>query len=115
MTSENNELIELVRSEMRSGFALLATAIGGTNSRLDSMDNKFEKKFDQVHSRLDSMDNKFEKRCDGIDQKLDVIAQKVDGIASFLLASERNINSLEVRLFKLENRVDEIERDRPAS
>jgi len=89
MSQENLELVAVLRTELRAGFGLVISAIGETNSRID-----------QTNRRLE-----------GLDQKFDQLGEKLDGIASYLLVSDRNADRLETRLFKLEGRVDKIERD----
>ncbi len=114
MSSENHELVEMLRVELRTGFGLVTGAIGETNSRLDQtnqrlnrLDQKLDKRFDQIDQRFDDVNER-------IDQLSETIGGKLDGIASYLMVTDRNSDKLETRLYKLEGRVDKIERDRPA-
>jgi len=110
MSQDNQELVEMLRTEFRAGFGLVVGAIGETNWRIDQTNQRL----DTTNHRLDTTNQ----RLDHLDQKLDdlsqTIGEKLDGIASYLLVLDRNSDKFENRLFKLEGRVDKIERDQSA-
>lgn len=79
-----------LRDELRQGFFELTSRIDETNARLD-----------QTNSSLENL-------------RLEV-TEKLDGISSFLIASEKAYGRLEARVVVLEERVEKIERRRKPS
>ncbi len=95
--SENTNLIEVIRDEMRGGFMMVADEIRQTNGKLDVVTGRL----DTVTDRLDTLEK--------------TVANKMDGISEFLLKSEHFSTTLSTRLEKVERRVDKLEkRDKSA-
>lgn len=96
----NNAVANLttaLTTELRRGFADTGARIDQTNARLD-----------QTNARLDQTNV----RLDNFHQEVTI---KLDGIASFLLASEKNQARVEARLINLEERVENLEqKQKPA-
>jgi hypothetical protein len=90
--AEDSKLIEMLRTEMRTGFQMLADGIGQTNARLDQTNARLE----QSISEQKAFRNE--------------VSTKLDGISSFLLRSEEHAHSMNDRLERVERRVDKLER-----
>lgn len=103
----NNAVANLttaLTTELRTGFADTGARIDQTNARLDQTNAKL----DQTNARLDQTNV----RLDNFHQEVTI---KLDGIASFLLASEKNQARVEARLINLEERVENLEqKQKPA-
>ncbi|MBP9093050.1 hypothetical protein KBI23_18640 [bacterium] len=87
MMSNDRELIEMLQGEMRTGFTMLAAAIGQTNAKLDQSIQELHEFRSEVNTKL-------------------------SGISSLMLSSERNVGRLEKRIVKLEDRMNQFE-DKP--
>lgn len=85
--SHDRELIEMLQGEMRTGFTMLAAAIGQTNAKLDQTIEELHEFRSEVNTKL-------------------------SGISSLMLSSERNVGRLEKRIVKLEDRMNQFE-DKP--
>lgn len=97
--------LDTLAKEMREGFAQVNSRIDGTNSRLDETNSRL----DETNSRLDETNNKLEATNQKLDRFQFEVNGKLDGIQSFLLASERNVGRLEHRLEIVEKRLDKLE------
>ncbi|MFA7337595.1 MAG: hypothetical protein WC028_12470 [Candidatus Obscuribacterales bacterium] len=110
--SLDRELIEMLQGEMRTGFTMLAVAIGQTNAKLDQTNAKL----DHTIGRLDQTNLKLDHAIGEFHEFRSEVNTKLNGISSLLISSERNVGRLEKRIVKLEDRMDHFEdRQRPTS
>lgn len=87
--------LETLASEMRAGFSQV-------NKKLDETAQGLNQRIDETNHRLDETNRK-------IDRFQHEVGGKLDGIQSFLLASERNVGRLEHRIELAEKRLDKLE------
>ncbi len=90
--ANDSELIEMLRSEMRSGFSKLGEKLDGTNSRLD-----------ENNAKVDAL-------TVSINKSAKEVSLKLNGITSFLLRSEEANAVLENRIARIERRVSKLEK-----
>lgn len=65
-------------------------AISGINSRLDSMEKRFDSRLDSMEKRFDGMDS----RLDGMDSRLDGMDKRFDGIDNMLDVLEKDMSDV---------------------
>ena len=87
-----DQLIDILRSELRSGFGVLAEKLDQTNSRLDQTNVQLV----LTNDRLDLLESS--------------VGQKLDGIGVYLKSINGTIRNHADELFDLKSRVDELER-----
>lgn len=90
--SSQNEAFKMLREELRSGFTTLTNEVRSTNQRLDDTNKRLE----VTNTELTAF------RKD--------VSKKLDGIGKYLRSINGNVQDHSDRIFKLEQRVDDIEK-----
>ena len=78
------DMLNLLRQDMREGFAQQREAFNGrfdaldskVDTKVDALDSKVETKFDGVDTRFDGVETKF----DGVDTRFDIVDDKIDAV-----------------------------------
>ena len=75
------DMLNLLRQDMREGFAQQREAFNG---RFDALDSKVDTNFDaldsKVDTKVDALDSKVETKFDGVDTRFDVVDDKIDAV-----------------------------------
>ncbi len=120
------QLIEMLRDEMRTGFATVTAAIGQTNTRLDHTNQRLNQtvecldltnqRLDQTVERLDQTVERLDEALIRIDENtasikaLDAsVTVRLDGIGKYLQSINGSVFRHEERLGRLERRMDKLE------
>ena len=97
------QLIDVLRVELKGGFGLLSEKIDQTNSRLDQTNSRL----DQTNSRLDQTNN----RLDIFETSM---GTRLDGIGTYLKSINGTLHDHSDDIFELKRRINKIEqRDNP--
>lgn len=107
----DEELINLLRVELRTGFLSVTDKLGETNARLDKVSDGLDRvsdRVDNVSDRVDNVSNRLDKmnaRLDDVDGRLVTLTERVDrgfdGIGRYLMELEKHHDA---RLTRLERR-----------
>jgi len=115
-----NEAFNALRDEIRTGFGLLIDQARLTNEKIDLTNHRVDQtnqRIDQTNQRLDQTNQKLDHSIQRLDQtiielkdfKVEVLT-KLDGIGAYLRSINGTLANHFDRLFKLEGRVDDIEK-----
>ena len=86
------DMLNLLRQDMREGFAQQREAFNGRFDALDSkvdtnfdaLDSKVDTNFDaldsKVDTKVDALDSKVETKFDGVDTRFDIVDDKIDAV-----------------------------------
>lgn len=99
------------RQDVKAGFGVMTQLVGETNTRLAGVENEVGGLKQEVGGLKQEL---VEFKQEVSDFKTQV-SSKLDGIGSFLVASENARQTLDVRVTKLEKRVDRLEDKGPAA
>jgi len=73
---EINKKLDLILSSQ----VVMQTEVIRLNSKIDALDEKFEKKFEETNQRIDDLDAKFEQRLDVLEETLEQDRKKIENI-----------------------------------
>ncbi len=96
---DQNEAFNALRDELRIGFAQLVGEARSTNERID-----------QTNQRLDQTNQRLEQTNIQLGEFRVEVSTKLDGIGTYLRSINGNIANHADRLYKLERRVDDIDK-----
>ena len=83
-------------------------------TKIDSLEGKFEYRFDRLEGRMDKLENRMdglEGRMDGLEGRMDKLENRMDGLEGRMDGLEGRMDGLEGRMDKLENRMDSVENE----
>ena len=82
----------------------LDDAIQPIHARLDTMEAKFDGKFDATEARFDAMEDKFDAKFDAMDVKFDAVEGKFDAV-------EGKFDAVEGRFDAVDAKIDSVHRE----
>ena len=54
------------------------TSVIKLNNKIDTLDEKFERKFEETNQRIDALDEKFERKFEETNQRIDILDKKFE-------------------------------------
>ncbi|HJC22621.1 MAG TPA: hypothetical protein H9761_02810 [Candidatus Eisenbergiella merdavium] len=81
-------------------------------TKIDSLEGKFEYRFDRLEGRMDKLENRMdslEGRMDGLEGRMDKLENRMDGLEGRMDKLENRMDGLEGRMDGLEGRMDKLE------
>ena len=108
------DMLNLLRQDMREGFAQQREAFNGRFDALDSkvdtnfdaLDSKVETKFDGVDTRFDALDSKIDAKFDGLGSRFDALGNKFAGLGSRFDALGNKLDALGCKVDGLGHKLD---------
>lgn len=102
---------------------MLVNAIKSVNTKIGSMDKKFDsidfkiesmdKRFDSIDQRFESIDKRFDsidKRFEAIDQRFDSIDRRFEAIDKRFEAIDKRFDSIDIKFEAIDKRFDSIDK-----
>jgi len=105
-TNQRLDQTNALTLDLRSGFAQLIDQARLTNERIDQTNQRL----DQTNQRLDQTNQCLEQTNVKLGEFRAEVSTKLDGIGVYLRSINGNISDHGDRLFKLERRVDDIDK-----
>ncbi len=83
---DNQQLIDALRFELRTGFQSVTDKLGETNARIDQTNARIDQtnaRLDQTNARLDDVSTRLDKLADRVDRGF-------DGLGRYLIELEKH-------------------------
>ncbi len=103
---------ERLAGEMRIGFGQVVSAVQQTNEQLIQTNLRLDQtnlRLDQTNLRLDQTNLQLDQSNEHLKEFKLSVNSKLDGIGNYLKLIDRNFDGVEMRLTKIEHRVDRLE------
>jgi chaperonin cofactor prefoldin len=102
------EDIEVLRNEMRTGFALITNKLQSHDELFLSIDKRFEsidRRFESIDKRFESIDRRFE----SIDKRFESIEKRFESIDRRFESIDKRFESIDKRFESIDKRFDSLQ------